>query len=120
MLSIKNGLVMKSKKHMCMYWGAVLATGLFYMFLNDLAWFGRIGKHEEIWWRACYHLSGNQHLVCMANYDILTIYVLLGLLIYLGYKLVPVYQKQVFLIPLWGILANICCFIALHTLLYMI
>lgn len=111
---------MKSKKHVVMYWGAVLAAGLFYMFLNDLAWFGRIGKHEDIWWRACYHLSGNRQLVCMANYDILIIYALLGALMYLGYKLVPVYKKEVFLIPLWGILANIGCFITLHTLLYAI
>lgn len=103
-----------------MYWTAVLVAGLFYMFLNDLAWFGRIGKHEEIWWQVCHHLSGNQRLVCMANYDILVIYALLAVLIYLGYKLVPIYQRQVFLIPLWGMLAHIVCFITLHTLLYAI
>ena len=111
---------MKLKKHVVMYWGAVLAAGLFYMFFNDLAWFGRIGKHEEIWWWACNHLSGNQQLVCMTNYDILAIYALLAVLIYLGYKLAPIYQRQVFLIPLWGMLAHIGCFITLYTLLYTI
>ena len=100
-----------------MYWCAVLATGLFYLFLNDLSWFGRIGKHEEIWWRACHHLSGNQHLVCMANYDVLAVYVLLGILMFLGYKLVPVYQRQVFLIPILGMLAGFGCFVILHMLL---
>ena len=111
---------MKLKKHVVMYWGAVLAAGLFFMVFNDLAWFGRIGKHWELWLWACDHLSGNQQLVCMANYDILIIYALLALLMYLGYKLAPIYQWQVFLIPLWGILAQIGCFITLHTSLHAI
>lgn len=111
---------MKDKKHEVMYWGAVLVMGLLYMFWDDLAWFGRMGKHEELWWWACHDSSGNQQLVCMANNDVTVIYVLLAVLIYLIYKLVPIYQKEVLIIPLWGIIANIVCVITWHSMVYLI
>ena len=98
---------METIKKQLMYWSAVLISGLFYLFLDDLAFFSRIGKHEEIWWTACRHLPGNQVLVCMARYDLLAIYITLGLLMYLGYKLVPIYQKRIFFIPILGILTFI-------------
>ena len=92
----------KNDKYTVMYWGAILTTGLLHMFLTDLALCGRFGKYEEIWWRVC-----NQDIICMTNYDLLAIYVLLMALMFLWYKLVPIYKKCVFLIPILGIIAHI-------------
>jgi len=100
---------MEQKKYSLMYYFAGLFAGLFYFFLGDLAYFGRITKLEAIWWPACRHLVGHQVDVCMARYDLLCIYIILGLLMWLGYKLIPIYKKKIFFIPLWGLLACAIC-----------
>ena len=100
---------MKQNKYSLMYYSAVLLSGLFYFFLDDLACFGRIAKHEAIWWNMCIHLDGHKADVCMARYDLLCIYIILGLLMWLGYKLVPIYKKKIFFIPLLGGLACLIC-----------
>ncbi len=100
---------MEQKKYSLMYFSAVLLSGFFYFFLGDLAYFGRIAKLEAIWWSACRHLVGHQADVCMARYDLLCIYIILGLLMWLGYKLIPIYKKKIFFIPILGLLVYPIC-----------
>ena len=95
---------MEQKKYSLMYYSAVLLSGLFYFFLDDLACFGRIAKHEAIWRNLCMHLDGHKADVCMAHYDLLCIFMILGMLIWLGYILAPIYKKKIFFIPLLGLL----------------
>lgn len=93
---------MKQKMYPLLYTMAIFLSGLFYVFLYDLAYFDRIAKNGGIWANSCSHLTGNIHQVCMAHYDVLCILVVLGLLTWFGYILVPVYKKKTFFIPLIG------------------
>ena len=85
---------MKQKIYPLLYTVAIFLSGLFYIFLCDLAYFDRIAKNGGIW--------GHSQQVCMAHYDVLCILGVLGLLMWLGYILVPVYKSKTFFIPLLG------------------
>lgn len=108
---------MEQKKYSLFYYISVFLAGLFFFFLSDLAYFGRIAKHEAIWWNACLHLDGHQADVCMVHYDLLCIYIILGLLMCLGYKLIPVYKKKIFFIPILGLLVYPICNILYYLML---
>lgn len=85
-----------------LYTMAIFLSGLFYIFLCDLAYFDRIAKNAGIWLNSCSCLTGHSQQVCMAHYDVLCILGVLGLLMWLGYILVPVYKSKTFFIPLLG------------------
>lgn len=90
---------MKQKIYPLLYTVAIFLSGLFYIFLCDLAYFDRIAKNGGIWLNSCSYLTGNSQQVCMAHYDVLCILVVLGLLMWLGYILVPVYKNKTFFYP---------------------
>ena len=92
------------KKYSLFYCVSVFLASLFYIFLSDLAYFGRIAKNADIWWNLCMHLNGHKANVCMARYDLLCIFMILGMLMWLGYILAPIYKKKIFFIPLLGLL----------------
>ena len=93
---------MKQKIYPLLYTVAIFLSGLFYIFLCDLAYFDRIAKNGGIWLNSCPCLTGHSQQVCMAHYDVLCILGVLGLLMWLGYILVPVYKSKTFFIPLLG------------------
>ena len=108
---------MEQKKYSLFYYISVFLAGLFFFFLSDLAYFGRIAKNEDIWWNVCMHLDGHKADVCMARYDLLCIFIILGLLMWLGYILAPIYKKKIFFIPLLGLLIYPICNILYYLIL---
>lgn len=74
----------------------------FFMFLSDLAWFGRISKFEPIWDSVCPISFDNRYLVCMAGYDIVCIVIILLLLIYAMICLFRSYGWKIVAIPFLG------------------
>ena len=111
---------MKQKKYSLFYYISVFLAGLFFFFLSDLAYFGRIAKNEDIWWNVCVHLDGHKADVCMARYDLLCIFIILGLLMWLGYILAPIYKKKIFFIPLLGLLIYPICNILYYLILRLV
>ncbi len=97
-----SNVVYRTLKQKFMFWGAVLFTGILYILYGDLSVFGRIGKYEEIWWNVCNKVSDIDRVpVCMANCDIFCIFIILGLLMWIGYVLAPIYRKKFFLFHYW-------------------
>lgn len=94
---------MKQKMYLFMYIIAGFLFGTLYTFLCDLAYFSRIAKYESIWINTYSHMNGNQQQVWMANNDIFCIFIVLGLLMWIGYVLAPIYREKVFFIPLLGV-----------------
>ena len=111
---------MKQKKYSLFYYISVFLAGLFFFFLCDLAYFGRIAKNEDIWRNVCVHLDGHKADVCMARYDLLCIFIILGLLMWLGYILAPIYKKKIFFIPLLGLLIYPICNILYYLILRLV
>ena len=73
---------MKQKIYPLLYTVAIFLSGLFYIFLCDLAYFDRIAKNGGIWLNSCSYLTGHSQQICMAHYDVLCIFGVLGLLIW--------------------------------------
>lgn len=97
-----SNVVYRTIKQKFMFWGAVLFIGILYIFYGDLSVFGRIGKYEEIWWNVCNKVSDIDGVsICMANSDIFCIFIILGLLMWIGYVLAPIYRKKFFLFHYW-------------------
>ncbi|MFQ6696463.1 MAG: hypothetical protein ACLRFF_00865 [Alphaproteobacteria bacterium] len=50
---------MKQKIYPLLYTVAIFLSGLFYIFLCDLAYFDRIAKNGGIWLNSCSYLTGH-------------------------------------------------------------
>lgn len=92
-------------KQNIMYWTSVFLMGFVYVFVYDTAYFDRTQSYKSIWTSACSHIisSNNQQMLCMARYDDLCLIILIFLLMLISYKLIPIYRKKVFFIPLLGV-----------------
>lgn len=88
--------------HVFSYICTVILFGAFFMFLSDLAWFGRISKFEPIWDSVCPMSFDNRYLVCMAGYDIVCIVIILLLLIYAMICSFKFYSWKIIAIPFLG------------------
>lgn len=111
---------MKSKKHIVMYCTAMILWGALFVFLIDLSAMGRIAKYDEVWWYLCSDLSEKSRFLCMVNHDVIGIICALAGLIFLTYKLVPVYKKQLLWTPLAGLLIGVFVWPIIQSLLYIL
>lgn len=95
---------MKQKIYPLLYTVAIFLSGLFYIFLCDLACIGRISKFNHIWTGVCPFDIDGAYLNCMASYDIVSIVIILCMLCLLLFYLFKTYRKWVLLIPICGFL----------------
>lgn len=109
---------MKINWQKTMYCNAVILWGALFVFLMDLLAMGRITKYDEVWWPFCYDLSEKSRYLCMANYDVVSIICVLAGLVFLTYKLVPVYKTRLLWMPLAGLFIGIFVWPIIQSLLY--
>ncbi len=75
-----------------------------YIFLFDLICIGKISKFNHIWTKVCRFDVLEEYLACMVNYDIVCIVLILPVLSLMLFRLIRVYRKQIWMIPIFGFL----------------
>ena len=101
-----------------MYYNATILWAALFVFLMDLSAMGRIAKYDEVWWCFCSDLAEQSKYLCMVKYDVIGIICALVGLLFLAYKLVPVYKTQLLWTPLAGLLMGIFVWPIIQSLLY--
>lgn len=85
----------------------VIAVCLFcalYIFLFDLACIGKISKFNHMWANSCQFGIDDAYLACMTNYDIACIVLILPILSFMLFRLIRVYRRRMWSVPLFGFL----------------
>lgn len=95
---------MKKISHIVSCFIAICLFFALYVFLFDLACIGRISKFNHIWTGVCPFNIDGAYLNCMANYDIMSIAIILPILCCLSYYITRFCRKRILLIPIAGFL----------------
>lgn len=103
-----------------MYCNAVALWGALFVFLIDLSAMGRIAKYDAVWWGFCHDLSEKSRFLCVVKHDVVGIICALVGLLFLTYKLVPVYKTQLLWTPLAGLLVGIFVWPIIQSVFYII
>ena len=102
-----------------MFYSLIILWGALCVFLIDLSAMERINKYDEVWWFRCHDLSKETRLLCMIDHNVAGIVVSLAVLMFLTYKLMPIYKKQLLWTPLLGLLTALFIWPIIQAILYM-